>query len=204
MQKLYKAVVALLVALAIAWTPSFTSVASAEEPHDHAHAGIFVMTDDVVYVTGELGSGLDAELEPGEVFHVYYDTQRLRPLDGEECFPVEESDELNLSGNFEEHEEIAFPAFELHSHFGALKGYTLELTGGLTALVGTDPVILQNLHQLAGEPFEADYVMLSPPEPELEAPSCSVSPMTMDLDFNLTRGGLTICSDQASVPVSCD
>ncbi|NEP01631.1 MAG: hypothetical protein F6K58_23840 [Symploca sp. SIO2E9] len=200
MQKLYKAVVALLVALALAWTPSFTSVASADEAHEHAHAGIFVMTDGV-YVTGELGSGLNAPLEEGEVFHVYYDTQRLQPLDGEECFPVEESDQLELSGNFEEHDHIAFPSFELHSSFGALKGYTLELTGELAASVGTEPVTLQNLHQLAGEPFEADYVMLSPPEPELEAPSC-LSEMTMD--FNLTKDNGTMCSDLGvTVPVAC-
>ncbi|NER26138.1 MAG: hypothetical protein F6J89_00285 [Symploca sp. SIO1C4] len=166
MQKLYKAVVALLVALALAWTPSFTSVASADE--EHAHAGIFVMTDGV-YVTGELGSGLNAPLEEDEVFHVYYDTTRL----GGDCFPIEEGEKDSL-----------------------------ELTGNFTP---DSPVILQNIHQIAGQEFEADYVMVSPPpaneDEELHAPLCSTA-TTMTMTFvNLQDAS---CYDQASVPVSCD
>ncbi|NEN95357.1 MAG: hypothetical protein F6K50_07385 [Moorea sp. SIO3I7] len=80
MQKLRNALLALVIAIALTWMPSFT-VASAQAQEVERHPGLQFAVDGWEFVQFQSGN-----IEPGHEVHVFYDSQRFLQLG---CGPVE-------------------------------------------------------------------------------------------------------------------
>ena len=80
MQKLRNALLALVIAIALTWMPSFT-VASAQATE--LHPGVQFALDPY---TGDFVQFQSGDIEPGHEVHVFYDSQRLLERG---CYPIE-------------------------------------------------------------------------------------------------------------------
>ncbi|NEO64946.1 MAG: hypothetical protein F6J98_32930 [Moorea sp. SIO4G2] len=93
MQKLRNALLALFIAIALTWMPSFTVASAQAQDAPDLHPGLQFAIDGT-WEFVQFQSGL---IEPGEEFHVFYDSQRLSDTYNPACAPFGPSTKVTFN-----------------------------------------------------------------------------------------------------------